>query len=78
MTQPTIRPSPGELRERNDRFRAQAQAFRLAFRCPDCVHVKIATVSCSLGYPNEHLLHSENAVEDDGEFMFCKYFEFGG
>ena len=72
------RPDPAELRARNEHFRNQARAFRLAFRCADCAHVDTKTQLCSLGYPNDHLRHSDNAVEDDGEFMFCKYFEFDG
>ena len=71
------RPDPIAVAARNATFRAEAEAFGLLFRCTDCAHVVSATSRCSLGYPNDHLLHSDNAVEDDGEFMFCKYFEAG-
>jgi len=69
------RPDPADVAARNEVFRTQAAEFGLLFRCPDCAHVILPAKRCSLGYPNEHLLHSTNAVEDDGEFMFCKYFE---
>lgn len=64
-----------DIQARNQRFRAQAAAFGLVYRCDDCAHVEAASRRCTLGYPNARLLHAENAVEDDGEFMFCKYFE---
>ncbi len=72
------RPSREAIRARNAQFREEALRFGLVYRCGDCAHVAVTTGACSLGYPNARLRHSENAVEDDGEFMFCKYFEFDG
>jgi hypothetical protein len=69
------RPSREAIRSRNAIFREEAARFRLVYRCGDCAHVVASSGACSLGYPNARLRHSENAVEDDGQFMFCKYFE---
>ncbi len=75
---------PDDIRARNVRFREEIQAFRFVYRCSDCAHevraVRPGPASkplgaCSLGYPNARLRHSDNAVEADGTFIFCKYFE---
>jgi hypothetical protein len=63
--------NPGQL----DRFREERTRFRLSYRCPDCVHVVPGTRACSLEYPNRNLLESEHFLQEDGNFVFCKYFE---
>jgi len=73
-----VRPCREDILARNAQFLAEAQRFGLVYRCGDCAHLVRATGACSLGYPNARLRHSENAVEDDGTFMFCKYFESDG
>jgi hypothetical protein len=61
--------------EQVDRFRAEREAFRLAYRCPDCLHVTLDGRRCILEYPNRTLMESEAYLEEGGQFVFCKYFE---
>ncbi len=69
--------------EQVSRFRRERDAFRLRFRCPDCVHARSrpsspganAIWSCTLGYPNDTLMAAEGFLEGSGQFVFCKYFE---
>lgn len=65
-------------------FRRERDAFRLRFRCPDCIHARRrpsspgaaeATWFCTLGYPNDTLMAAEGFLEGSGQFVFCKYFE---
>lgn len=76
-----------DIRARNALFREELRAFKLVYRCSDCAHeVRFSRGgaearplgACSLGYPNARLRHSDNAVEADGTFIFCKYFEAEG
>ena len=64
-----------EARDRKETFLNEAKAFRLRFRCRDCVHVITSTVACSLLFPNRHLRDVEGPFQPDGEWAFCKYFE---
>ena len=64
---------PGQVEE----FRRERERFRLAYRCPDCVHVVPGELRCSLGYPNRTLLVADEYLEEGGQFVFCKYFEVG-
>lgn len=61
--------------EQVDRFRAERESFRLAYRCPDCLHVTLDGRRCILEYPNRTLMESEAYLEEGGQFVFCKYFE---
>ncbi len=72
--------SSEEIRARNEVFREELKRFNFVYRCSGCAHeVRRAGPkplgACSLGYPNARLRHSDNAVEADGNFIFCKYFE---
>lgn len=58
-----------------ERFKKEREEFKLIYRCTDCVHMKKVDQSCSLGYPNDTLLHAESFLAKDGRFVFCKYFE---
>ncbi len=62
------------------RFRRERDAFRLRFRCADCVHARSratpeAPPVCTLGYPNDTLMAADSFLERSGQFVFCKYFE---
>ncbi len=64
------------------RFRRERDAFRLRYRCTDCVHSRVRVMPgshpatfCSLGYPNDALMAAEGFLEGSGRFVFCKYFE---
>ena len=72
------RVEPGEVAERNRHFRQQANSFNLFFSCQNCVHMNPTNQRCSLEYPNDDLrLAAEQgwALTDDGDILFCKYFE---
>ena len=72
------RVEPGEVAERNQHFREQAAAYNLHFSCADCVHVNMDNRRCSLEYPNEELWEAAEqgwALTDEGDILFCKYFE---
>lgn len=45
------------------------------YTCRDCIHACPLDGHCSLGYPNDELLHTEVAVDSEGRLIFCKYFE---
>ena len=71
---------PGDLSDvdaTNAAFRAEIDAFGFHYRCGSCVHVHRGTRCCSLGYPNDFLLGTEEVVQPDGNLTFCKYFELG-
>lgn len=67
---------PAELAALEARFREEARAFGLRFRCAACCHVTRA-LTCSLGYPNGALTGPVRARDARGEPAFCKYFELG-
>jgi hypothetical protein len=58
-----------------DRFREERRAFRLEYRCPDCLYVMHDSHRCALEYPNRTLLEAEAYLDEVGQFVFCKYFE---
>ena len=61
--------------EQVERYRREAAAFGLIFRCADCIHVEQPATLCSLGYPNRELLEADGYLDERGQFVFCKYFE---
>ncbi len=64
-------PGPGE----HERFARQARDFGLKWLCPDCVHVRASTCTCSLEFRTRDLMEATSFVEARGNFTFCKYFE---
>jgi hypothetical protein len=71
-----VSPPADEIERMNRQFMDEAARYDLLYRCQDCVHVRGDTLRCSLGYPNEALVRSEGrALDDEGEFLFCKDFE---
>ena len=58
-------------------FRRERTQFRLLYRCPDCDHFSERSGRCSLFFPNRTLIEAENYLQQDGQFVFCKYFEIG-
>jgi hypothetical protein len=72
------RVEPGEVAGRNRHFRLQADTFNLHFSCRNCVHLDPDNRLCSLEYPNEELKQAAEqgwALTDEGDLVFCKYFE---
>ena len=72
------RPAPpaDEIVRINQQFRAEAETYALEYRCGACIHVHPGNGGCSLSYPNEVLTHGEvRALDDDGQFVFCKDWE---
>lgn len=65
--------------EARERFRREAVAFGLCWRCDHCVHQVSEDGACSLGYPNQMLRtpHLECRAPRGG-WTFCKYFELEG
>jgi hypothetical protein len=57
------------------RFREERDAFRLRFRCPDCLHVVPASGACAFAFPNRDLMLAGEYLDERGWFVFCKYFE---
>lgn len=75
------KPKPALSREEIDRinegFRKDVDRYDFRYRCVDCSHVNPQTKACSLDYPNEMLQEGEvRAMDESGEFVFCKDFEF--
>ena len=59
-----------------ERFRDEAAAWRLQWRCTDCVYVTPSTSRCSLKWPNAALLPVDPDVLDGQDVpIFCKAFE---
>ena len=57
----------------DERLRAEARRYRLAFACPDCAQFDPDEVRCSLGFPAEP--HLDPGLEGRDEVIFCKAFE---
>ncbi len=57
----------------DDKFREEAQSFRLQFGCEACAHFCLETKCCSGGFPVEPHLRIELRQVDALEF--CKQFE---
>ena len=57
----------------DERLRAEARKFRLAFACPSCAWLDEAG-ACALGYPNADHLDAK-LDESRREVIFCKAFE---
>lgn len=61
--------------EVNREFLSDAERWRLAFRCKECVFV-CADGRCSLGWPNAALQSVDfEVVDEHGIAQFCKAFE---
>ena len=61
---------------RDTRFRREALAQGLRWRCPHCVHEIPGDRGCSLGYPNGMMRTPDLRCRDeDGRWVFCKTFE---
>jgi hypothetical protein len=62
--------------KRDEIFARQVADFDFRYRCQDCTFVLQADLSCSMGFPNQMLLDPRTrSQEQDGVFVFCKYFE---
>ena len=62
----------------HEKFLLEAETYAFRFRCYDCAHWDIARSSCTFGYPSEMLRDPTSPVRDqDGQWIFCKYFELG-
>ena len=60
----------------NTTFRAEAQRYKLAWTCRDCVYCDPSSGACTVGWPNGILLDAVDPVVDDSGFpAFCKAFE---
>ena len=70
-----MRPKRPPTKEELVLFEEERASFKLVYRCQDCVHVNGADLSCSFGYPNFELVHSDSFLASDGRYVFCKYFE---
>ena len=67
-----------DVQRLNESFRAEANALGLLYDCADCVHLDTDTTGCSMEYPNSMLLEAARtrfALEENGDLVFCKYFE---
>lgn len=65
-----------ERDEVNSRFREEAARYDLRFRCEDCDHFAPRTGRCSLEFlPGPLCTPDVRALDEDGEAVFCKYFE---
>jgi len=68
-----------EADARDDRFRREALALALRYRCPHCVHAVPGDGACSMGYPNHMMRVPDLRCRDEAErWIFCKYFELDG
>jgi hypothetical protein len=70
--------SPEDIEAINAHFRAQARALNLHYDCRHCLHLDTGNNQCSMEYPNDMLLNAAVetvALEDNGNLVFCKYFE---
>jgi hypothetical protein len=57
----------------DERFREEAESFKLRFRCEDCMAYEQERGGCAHGYPNaEHVAAELGAAES---VVFCKEFE---
>jgi len=56
-------------------FKRQRILYSFGYQCSDCVHMKTSSSTCSLEYPNTDLMNAEGFLEEEGQFVFCKYFE---
>ena len=73
---PRPRPGPDEVIEINRSFQVEARKYGLRFRCADCVHGVSSGLNCSLRFPNAVLAEGVvRALDDRGEYVFCKDFE---
>lgn len=68
---------PALVQARNEAFVAEAARLGFYWRCADCTHVVPSRGACSMGYPNAIFAGPPHALQADGEFAFCKYFELG-
>ncbi len=60
----------------NAEFAAQAQNYRLQFRCDACIYFLARSQRCSVGWPNAMLLAEPiEAIDRNGQPVFCKAFE---
>ncbi len=60
----------------NEQFRGDVAAFRLQFRCSDCVYFWRSKSACTLGWPVDQLNADPIHILDaKGEPAFCKAFE---
>lgn len=63
----------------NARFRAEAQHYRLMFRCTDCVYMRESDQLCTVGWPNAGLMAEPvEIIGARGEPLVCKAFEPDG
>ncbi len=58
-------------------FREQVKRFNLVYDCRECVHLNDQTRLCSMAYPNDMIWRAAQTGSpfDDGDLVFCKYFE---
>jgi len=66
------------IAELNSRFRDQRETLNFHYTCRHCTHLSEETELCSLEYPNEELKQADEggwALNDQGDIVFCKYFE---
>ena len=63
----------------NEHFRAQAEQYRLMFRCTDCVYMRQSDLKCTVGWPNAGLMAEPfDVIGSRGEPLVCKAFEPDG
>lgn len=57
-------------------FAERCLDFDFRYRCTDCTHLNRDDLKCSLEYPNRMLMTpSVEARDEQGVYVFCKFFE---